>query len=80
MTNLEKRIITVTAQLQYLQQEKYLIKEKIDTTLRDISRLTKSIRKAEEEIRNAKEKFVGKYAIDCCEGDTSNSYNEKGEY
>lgn len=52
MSNIEQRIVMITSQVDTLAEEKSQIEEKIDKTLRDISRLAKSIRKTEQEIRS----------------------------
>lgn len=53
MCDIEDRISRVTEQLENLEEEKSLIEEKVDRTMRDITRLTKSIIRAEREVQKA---------------------------
>lgn len=74
MNNIRERISKVTEQMKSLEQEKHRIEDKIDKSLRDISRLTKSIKRAEDDLRIAKNKLVRECPRSCYEGDNSKLY------
>ncbi|GJQ71343.1 hypothetical protein Trydic_g11077 [Trypoxylus dichotomus] len=53
MKNLNDRILRVAERLECLEEEKCQIEKKIDNSLKDIMRLTKTITKAERDVQKA---------------------------